>query len=1093
VAALCSALVAAGEILRFTYNVPGDSKPILLHADEITTWMDGGRRIILLKGKVLVEHGVVEVRTQQAVVWLDQQGYRNTGILQVTLYGEGEVTLDNGPESRSGERALIDLNTRGEIKLKAHNSKVSQQPRPDDPLFRRAQEARAPAAKSSSTAPIQQVAFQEVAPAPPVLPPDQTLLPPQAPVGPPALGPPQNTMPASSPSLPALPVAPPAAAVPQVVTPLSPPSPPATAPATGTPTPAAQPAAPAKDSSPPGPAVNAPRAPSPAIGPPALFDGQPKVLSILPRTSAGSNYQSFLLQNGEHVTVVTGGIILVIRNPNNTPLLDIEADRLVFWTRNNPQQLFSNLQTPQGQTTRDQEFYLAGNVEIRQQDKQGTRTLRADEVYYDVGRNLAVAMQADLEFRQPNIAEPIHLRAEELLQLSPNLFQGVKIQLYSSRLPSDPGLTIQVADGTLEDKIIPKRSIFGIQVINRQTGQPVTEEERLFTGLNAFLRLDEVPVAYLPYLRGDANDPLGPLSSVGISYNKIFGIQLYTTFNAYNLLGIDPYPGTTWKFYLDYLSARGPALGTTFDYAEKDLFGVPARVVGLVKAYGIYDMHTDNLGGSNLIGQPRGTDDNHPEARGRFLWQQNVQDLPCGFSIQSQISAFSDPNYFEQYFKSEFDNQINPQQDTFVYVKQQQDDWAWTLLTEQRIRYWVTETSWLPRADGVLLGQSLFDLFVYNVHGSAGYGQLRTTSFPPPPVEITQQNVSTGRFDLAQELSAPFTLGPMRLVPYGVLDLTQYTEDLTGNERGRFYAGGGMRGSIPFTRLYPDVQSDLFNLNGINHKIVLSGNYFIAHSDTPYTQLPQLDPLNDDATDQSLRDIKRREVQFNPGNGLFITTSPIFDPQIYAIRRLLSTRVDTLDSIQEFQGDILERLQTKRGYPGQQHIVDWMTLDLSATYFPQPSQNFGQSFGFLEYNWIWNIGDQTQLYSSGLADPAVNKGTRVFSIGASFFRTDRTMFTLGFTEIDPLESQAITAWFSYVFSPKYAMTALVAYDFGTGSQFNQVTVTRMGTDLQVGLGFYYDSVFQSFGVNFQIVPVILPPSKASQAIATLDPTTFGKR
>jgi hypothetical protein len=451
----------------------------------------------------------------------------------------------------------------------------------------------------------------------------------------------------------------------------------------------------------------------------------------------------------------------------------------------------------------------------------------------------------------------------------------------------------------------------------------------------------------------------------------------------------------------------------------------------------------------------------------------------------------SDKNYLEQYFKSEFDNEIN--QETFLYVKQQQDNWAWTLLTEPRIRDWVTETSWLPRADGYLLGQSFLDLFVYNVHGSAGYAQLQPTHVPPPPVEVTQQKDSTGRFDLMQELSAPCTLGPLRLVPYGVLDLTEYTQDLTDNERGRFYAGGGLRGSIPFTRLYPDVQSDLLNLNGINHKIVLSGNYYIAHSDTPFTRLPQLDALNDDATDQSLRDIKRREREFNSAHGAFISTSPIFDPQIYAIRRLVDNRVDTLGSIEEFQMDMLQRLQTRRGYPGQQHIVDWMTLDLAATYFPHPSENFGQSFGFLEYNWIWNIGDQTQLYSSGLADPAVDRGTRVFSMGASFLRSDRTTLSLGFTEIDPLESQFISSSLSYVFSPKYAMTAVVAYDFGTGSQFNQINVTRMGTDLQVSVGFYYDSVFKNFGFNFEVLPAIMPPSKRYQGIAAIDPSTFSKR
>src|SRR5262249_52334206 len=157
-------------------------------------------------------------------------------------------------------------------------------------------------------------------------------------------------------------------------------------------------------------------------------------------------------------------------------------------------------------------------------------------------------------------------------------------------------------------------------------------------------------------------------------------------------------------------------------------------------------------------------------------------------------SALSDKNFLEQYFKPEFDQDIN--QETFVYVKQQQDQWAWTLLAEPRIRRWVTETEWLPRADANLIGQSFFDIFTYNAGASAGYAQLMPTQQPPPPVEITQQRDNTGRFDLMQELSIPFTLGPVRLVPYGVLDLTYYTEDLTGDDRGRLYEGGGLRGSI---------------------------------------------------------------------------------------------------------------------------------------------------------------------------------------------------------------------------------------------------------------------------------------------------------
>src|SRR5207244_1240631 len=117
-------------------------------------------------------------------------------------------------------------------------------------------------------------------------------------------------------------------------------------------------------------------------------------------------------------------------------------------------------------------------------------------------------------------------------------------------------------------------------------------------------------------------------------------------------------------------------------------------------------------------------------------------------------------------------------------------NWAWTVETDARITLsWMTETEWLPRANGYLLGESFFDIFTYNARASAGYAQLKAAQEPPPPVESTQQPIGTGRFDLWQELSVPFTLGPFRLAPYGVLDLTYYSNDLDRTDRGRVYGG----------------------------------------------------------------------------------------------------------------------------------------------------------------------------------------------------------------------------------------------------------------------------------------------------------------
>src|SRR5262249_52996578 len=152
------------------------------------------------------------------------------------------------------------------------------------------------------------------------------------------------------------------------------------------------------------------------------------------------------------------------------------------------------------------------------------------------------------------------------------------------------------------------------------------------------------------------------------------------------------------------------------------------------------------------------------------------------------------------------------------------------------------------------------------------------------------------------------------------------------------------------------------------------------------------DRLNDDATNQALQDIRPFEPQFNPGNGLFLITSPLYDPQVYAIRRLVDNKIDTLDDIQEVQLGIRQRLQTKRGFPGKEHIVDWMTLDVTATVFPAASRdNFGDTLAFLEYDYVWNVGDRTALVSTGWVDPE-DHGPRVYTFGAFLDRPDRTSF-----------------------------------------------------------------------------------------------------
>ena len=1023
------------EVLRHSFATPGNSKPIQLYADDISTWTDGPRQVFLLKGRVWIEQGVLNLRAPQAVVWVDQQGKKDTGIYQLQLFGEN-LTLEDGPNGKTAQAAVLQLATRGEIRIKSYASKVAQRASPKDPLYVRAlRESSIPVATAATPAKAPQ-AFPLADKAAPL-----------------------NAPPKNDPNI-------------QLTQGVAP-APPVVVPVPVDKTPSAPP----PQTSPPLQGIG------PLAGPPG--DGSPKQLTIRSRTSETFSGRNFPQANGETAHVINSGVILTITEPaTRKVLLDIEADRLVFWTKGNAQELFGNLRSPQGETTKSLEFYLSGNVEIRNQSKKETEIIRADEVYYDVNRNVAIALRSDLEIRQATLPYPIHFKAEELYQLNAKLFQAKQTEVYSTILPSDPGLKIQVREAQIEERDAIKKSIFGRTILDRKTGQPQEFKEHLFTGRQNVVRLEGVPIFYLPYLKANVEDPLGPLENISLNYNRVFGFQVFTTWDMYELLGVQRPDGHRWTLLVDGLSERGPALGTEYDFSGVELFDIPNNYQGVFKLYGVYDQGQDLLGGDRGV-QARVTPAglfapvDAPDFRGRAFANFNLQDLPYGFSVQAQVAAISDRNFLEQYFPREFEG--GPDQNSYVYVKQQNNIWAWTVLAEAGFHRWWTHTDYLPRVDGHVLGASIFDIFTYNVHGSATYAQLRPAEEPPFAFSPTDREVDTGRFNVFQELSLPLSLGAFKVVPYVAADLAYYTEDLLGDDRGRLYGGAGVRASLPLSRLYPDVHSDIFNLNGIFHKIVLSGNYYAAHSTVSLQELPQIDRLNDQASDQAIRDIRPWQPIFNPANAQFLTNSRLFDPQSYALRRLVDNRIDTLDSIDVLQLGMRQRWQTKRGYPGREHVIDWMTLDLQASLFPHSNRdNFGEHLGILEYDWVWNIGDRTALVSNGWFEP-IDNGPRVFNFGTHISRPDRTSFYLGYRHIDPLESRAVIASLTYAFSAKYAITFATNYDFGTEVQSNALMITRMGTDLTISLGLSYDSTVNSFGVQFEVLPNLIPNQRIPTA------------
>ena len=205
--------------------------------------------------------------------------------------------------------------------------------------------------------------------------------------------------------------------------------------------------------------------------------------------------------------------------------------------------------------------------------------------------------------------------------------------------------------------------------------------------------------------------------------------------------------------------------------------------------------------------------------------------------------------------------------------------------------------------------------------------------------------------------------------------------------------------------------------------------------------------------------------------GLHYKTRPFTIPQLYAIRRALLDKVDTLDDIDVLQLDLRQRLQTKRGYPGEEHEVDLVTLDTSISYFPQAGRdNFGHPWAFAEWDFLWNVGDRVALTSTGWIEP-YNGGSRYWTVGAYFNRPDGTNLYLGYRQTDPLNSRDVTAAVSYQLSKRYFISGSASYDFGLGQAMsNSLSLTRVGTDLTVTVGITYNSLVNNFGFMFMVMP-----------------------
>ena len=801
---------------------------------------------------------------------------------------------------------------------------------------------------------------------------------------------------------------------------------------------------------------------------------QGRQIRVRPKGVGAINFR-MIRRGNENVIVVPTPVQITIFDESGP--VELSADRIVVWADENVFGL-DNL----GDSLAPVEIYLEGNIEFRQARTRGL----AERMYYNVAEQNGVILEGELfgEVSQRNrngledFRTPFRLKGQVLQQLSPTRFQANNAAFTTSQL-GVPQYWIESETLTLDTGNTSLLDSFR----NAQSGSGPTMPDTLrVSSENTQLFVGGVPIFRWPSFSTDlASNPSLYLDRISVGSDSVFGTQVMTRWNNFQLFGITPRPNTRWTTNVDWLSERGLGFGTDLDFQRDDFFGIPASNVGYFHSWFINDNGLDNLGFDRRdVPLEEGF-------RDRIRWQQRIRTVD-NLEITGEFGHLSDRNMQEQYYEREWDQEKD--QETRLEIKQYNGGSSLSVSGSAQVNDFFTQTEWLPRLDHYDLGRSLFgDRFTLYGHSQVGYGRLRPGDAPTNPIdsmkfdplawEVAAQGV---RAVTRQEIDLPLQLGAFKVVPYALGEAAHWQEDLEQNDVTRLLGQAGVRASVPFWRADPSIRNELFNLNGIAHKLVLESDFFLADASEDYLNLPLYDPLDDDAVE-----FFRRRFLFDTfGLGMGDNVPLKFDERTFAFRSGMQRYVtapstEIADDLMMLNLRLRQRIQTKRGAAGQERTVDWFTFDVEGSFFPRADRdNFGQEIGPLQYDTKWFIGDRTSILSDGYFD-FFGDGLRTISLGMALSRPGQSEYYLGVRSIEgPISSNVLTGRLKNRLSEKWILDYGGTVDFGsTGNIGHSARIIRIGESVLVGLGAYYDASRDNLGFRFYIWPRFVPSRDAT--------------
>jgi lipopolysaccharide assembly outer membrane protein LptD (OstA) len=332
----------------------------------------------------------------------------------------------------------------------------------------------------------------------------------------------------------------------------------------------------------------------------------------------------------------------------------------------------------------------------------------------------------------------------------------------------------------------------------------------------------DVPVFYFPFYTRNLGEHANNFNFVPGARTE-FGPFLLSSYNWYYNDQLDGI------FHLDYRQKRGPGVGPDFNYHLGPWGDGTLRY---------YYTHDDDPNQDHL-GVPIQED----RQRVWFSYQANPE---TNLYLKTLVRYESDLAVVRDFFEGEYRH--NPQPNTYFDANKFWSNFSLDAYVQPRVNPWLETVERLPdiRLTGYRqeLGSSPI---YYESDTSAGYYRRAFAEnsgvYGAPP----GLNYEAARADTFHQLMLPQTLfGWLNVTPRVGARLTYYSDasgpGATTDESYRGVFNTGAEVSFKTSRVWPGVQSQLMEMDGLRHILEPSANYvFVPHPSTPASQLPKFD------------------------------------------------------------------------------------------------------------------------------------------------------------------------------------------------------------------------------------------------------------